>query len=91
VVDHDLLALYAETLEMYLRFKEDIDNYGTLVQGRSAQERVKNPSVVGLSNARADMVRLAKAIPLTNPRPDVSGAALDSWLKELCADDMAAS
>jgi phage terminase small subunit len=91
VVDHDLLALYAETLEMYLRFKEDIDNYGTLVQGRSAQERVKNPSVVGLSNARADMVRLAKAIPLTNPRPDVSGAAPDSWLKELCADDMAAS
>jgi phage terminase small subunit len=47
VVDHDLLALYAETLEMYLRFKEDIDNYGTLVQGRSAQERVKNPALSG--------------------------------------------
>jgi phage terminase small subunit len=60
VVDHDLLCLYAETLELYLRFKADIDDHGTLVQGRTLQERVKNPSLQGLSNARADMVRLAK-------------------------------
>jgi phage terminase small subunit len=87
VIDQDLLALYAETQELYLRFKQDIDDHGTLVQGRTLQERVKNPSLVGLSNARADLIRLSKSIPLVHPDPDVSGAALDSWLKEICASE----
>ena len=58
-VDHDLLCLFAETTEPYLRFKQDIDDHGTSVQGRTLQEKVRNPSLRGLSQARADLIRLA--------------------------------
>ena len=56
-----MLALYAETCELYFRFKQDVDDFGTLVQGRSAQEKVRNPSLMGLAQARTGLIRLAKA------------------------------
>jgi phage terminase small subunit len=87
LVDHDQLCTYAETLELYLRFKKDIDDHGTLVQGRTLQEKVRNPSLMGLAQARADLIRLSKVIPLVNTKPDLSGAALDSWLDDLMADE----
>ena len=82
-VDHDLLCLFAETTELYLRFKKDIDDHGTLVQGRTLQEKVRNPSLMGLSQARADLIRIAKAVPLTHPRPDMDGVEVDQFLEEI--------
>lgn len=82
-IDHDMLATYCETTELYLRFKQDIDTHGTLVQGRTLQEKVRNPSLMGLSQARADLIRLAKGIPLVNPRADTEGIAIDHLLEEL--------
>jgi phage terminase small subunit len=87
LIDHDLLCVYSETLELYLRFKKDIDEHGTLVTGRSAQERVKNPSLVGLASARADLIRLSRVIPMVDPKPDRTSAVVDAFIDELLSDD----
>lgn len=84
-IDHDQLCTYAETLELYLRFKRDIDDHGTLVQGRTLQEKVRNPSIMGLASARADLIRLSKVIPLVDPKPDRDGAFVDSYIDEMLA------
>jgi phage terminase small subunit len=78
-----MLALYAETVELYLRFKSDIDTHGTLVTGRSAQEQVRNPSLMGLSQCRADLIRLSKAVPLVSNKADAAGAELDHFIEEI--------
>jgi phage terminase small subunit len=83
IIDQDMLCLYAETCDLYLRFKADIDEHGTLVQGRSMQERVRNPSLMGLAQARTDLIRLAKAVPLVDPKPDYDGISIDHLLEEL--------
>jgi phage terminase small subunit len=31
-IDYDQLCAYCETTELYLRFKQDIDDHGTLVR-----------------------------------------------------------
>lgn len=87
VIDHDALATYCETVELYLACKRAVDEHGVLVRGRTEHERVKNPALTPMNQARAAATVLAKAIPLTNPDPDHSGAAIDSWLKEMCADE----
>jgi phage terminase small subunit len=78
-----MLCTYAETTELYLRFKADIDDHGTLVQGRTLQEKVRNPSLMGLSQARADLIKLARAVPLVHPRPDMDGVEVDQFLEEI--------
>ena len=62
--DLELLSVWCETLELYLQFRDDVATHGTLVQGRSQQEKVRNPSLMGLAQARADLARYAKQIPL---------------------------
>jgi phage terminase small subunit len=78
-----MLCTYCETTELYLRFKSDIDDHGTLVQGRTLQEKVRNPSLMGLSQARADLIKLARAVPLVHPRPDMDGVEVDQFLEEI--------
>ena len=74
-IDQDQLCTYCETVELYLRFKADVDEHGTLVQGRSLQEKVRNPSIMGLSQCRADLIRLARAVPLvTHSKAECDGA-----------------
>jgi len=78
-----MLALYAETCELYFRSKEDVDDFGTLVQGRNAQEKVRNPSLMGLAQAPTDLIRLAKAVPLVDPKPNTDGIEVDKFLEEI--------
>jgi len=86
VIDHDQLCTYAETVELYLRLKRDIDDFGTLVQGRTLQERVRNPSLMGLANCRADLIRLSRCIPLVDPKPDQDGIGVDKFLEDIMRD-----
>jgi phage terminase small subunit len=72
-------------LELYLRFLRDINDHGTLVQGRTLQEKVRNPSIMGLASARADLIRLSKCIPLMDPKPDRDGAFADAFIDEMLA------
>jgi phage terminase small subunit len=87
VIDQDMLCLYAETLDLYEQFKTDVETHGTLVPARAAQESVRNPSLMGLAQARTDLIRLAKAVPLVDPKPDKDGAAVDSWIDDMLAMD----
>jgi phage terminase small subunit len=88
-VDTELLAVFAETIDLYLRFKADVDRHGTLVPGRTDSELVRNPSLMGLGQCRADLVRLARQIPLTAPRVAGadSGADIDRFLADVMGDD----
>jgi P27 family predicted phage terminase small subunit len=82
-VDHDLVCLFAETTSMYLQLKADIDERGMLVAGRG-DVVVRHPGLTPLAQARADMLRIAKAIPLVSPATpaDGFGAEVDRLLEE---------
>jgi hypothetical protein len=68
---------------LYLRFKKDVDDYGTVVQGRTLQEKVRNPSLTDQAQARADLIRLSRVIPLVDPKPDMEGLEVDQFLQEI--------
>lgn len=76
IIDRELLAVFSETLELYERFMDDVSVHGTLVQGRTLQEKVRNPSLMGLAQARADLARYARQIPLMPP-PTAADAERD--------------
>jgi phage terminase small subunit len=82
-VDHDLLATYCQTLELCERCKAEVDNHCVLVEGRTKSELVRNPALTPLNQARTDLIRLARAVPLVNPRPDLDGIGIDHLLEEL--------
>jgi P27 family predicted phage terminase small subunit len=84
-VDHDLLCLFAETTSLYLRLKADVDKHGMLVPGRGDGVLVRNPAFTPLAQCRADLVRIAKAVPLTAPARAADGLSdeVDALLAEL--------
>ncbi len=43
---------------------------------------VRNPALTPLNQARTDLIRLAKAISLSDPKPDKDGAAIDTYIDE---------
>jgi P27 family predicted phage terminase small subunit len=83
-IDHDLLCLFCETTALYLRIKCDVDERGILVQGRG-DVVVRHPGLTPMAQARADLVRIAKAIPLALPAAQGDGfnAEVDRLLEEL--------
>ena len=54
--DTELLAVFAETLVLYLAFWKDVEDLGTLIPGRDGF-MVKNPSLTCLHTSRADLIR----------------------------------
>lgn len=87
LIDHDQLAMYCETAELYPRLKTDVETHGTLVQGRTLQEKVRKPSLMGFAQARADLIRMSRVIPLVGPKPDRDGAEWDSFLDSMISDE----
>jgi P27 family predicted phage terminase small subunit len=83
-IDQDLLCLFCETTELYLRVKADVDERGILVPGRG-DVVVRHPGLTPMAQARADLVRIAKAIPLASPaaQADGFGAEVDRLLEEM--------
>ncbi|MGH3556639.1 P27 family phage terminase small subunit [Mycobacterium sp.] len=83
-IDQDLLCLFSETTAMYLKLKADIDQRGMLVKGRG-DVVVRHPGLTPLAQARADMLRLAKGIPLAVPvtAADGFGAEVDALIEEM--------
>jgi len=84
-IDQDLLACYCQTLELYERCKAEIDNHGILVEGRTQRELVRNPALTPMNQVRTDLIRLAKAVPLVDPKPDHTGAAVDAFIDDMLA------
>ncbi|WP_428339791.1 P27 family phage terminase small subunit [Mycobacterium sp.] len=83
-IDPDLLCLFCETTALYLRIKSDVDERGILVPGRG-DVVVRHPGLTPMAQARADLVRIAKAIPLASPAAlaDGFGAEVDRLPAEI--------
>lgn len=54
---------------------------------RSDRDRVRHPLWTPYSQLQQSLIRLARTIPLVDPKADHSGAALDAWIDELVAGD----
>jgi P27 family predicted phage terminase small subunit len=82
-IDQDLVCLFCETTSLYMQLKADIEQQGMLVKGRG-DVLVRHPGLTPLAQARADMLRIAKAIPLAVPaQADNFGAEVDRLLEEI--------
>src|SRR5277367_3948291 len=83
-VDQDLVCLFCETTSMYARLKAEIEEQGMLVKGRG-DVVMRHPGLTPLAQARADMLRIAKAIPLALPaaQADGFGAEVDRLLEDI--------
>jgi P27 family predicted phage terminase small subunit len=83
-IDQDLLCLFCETTALYLTIKADVDARGILVGGRG-DVVVRHPGLTPMAQARADLVRIAKAIPLVTPPALADGfaAEVDNLLQEM--------
>jgi len=82
-IDHTLLATFCQTLDLYLQCLEEIRTHGVLVRGRTEKELVRSPALTPLNQARDAMIKLARAVPLVNPRPDLAGVEIDKFLEEI--------
>ena len=60
---------------------------GVLVSGaRSDREKVRHPLLTPLSQSQAMLVKLARAIPLVDLKPDRDGAAIDAYIDAMAAE-----
>src|SRR5258708_3647220 len=69
--DTELLAVFAETMTVYLQLQQDVETPGVIVSGRDGH-LIKNPSFSPLQATRADLIRLSKSIPLFSGQIDRS-------------------
>jgi hypothetical protein len=85
VISHDLLASFWQVLAVSQECLSQILADGVMVTGsRSERDRVRHPLWTPYTQCQQTLIRLARTVPLTDPKADVSGAALDSWLREMC-------
>lgn len=59
----------------YLGCMEQVDEHGILVQRRTERELVRNPALTPMNQARDALPKLARAVLLTNPKPDRDGTS----------------
>jgi phage terminase small subunit len=85
-VSHDLLANFCQLLHLSQECLTAIIADGVVVAGsRSERERIRHPLWTPYQQTQANLIKLARSIPLVNPKADHSGAALDSWLDDMMA------
>jgi phage terminase small subunit len=88
VISHDLLASFCQLLHLSQECLAAIIADGVVVAGsRSDRDRVRHPLWTPYSQTQANLIRLARSIPLVDLKADHSGAAIDSWLDEMMADE----
>jgi phage terminase small subunit len=86
-VTHEMLAVFCQTMYLYEQCKQEVDAHGVLVVGRTERERVRNPALTPLNQARDALMKLARAVPLVDPKPDRDGTEFDEFLRTVMADD----
>ena len=85
-ISRDVLANFCQLLHLSQECLTAILAYGVMVvRSRSERDRVRHPIWTPYTQCQQNLIRLARSIPLVDPKADVSGAALDSWLDELVA------
>jgi P27 family predicted phage terminase small subunit len=85
-ISQEMLAVFCQTLGLYLECMEQIDLYGVLVEGRTPRELVRNPALTPMNQSRAALVHLARSVPLLNAQHDQNGAAIDAYIDQMLAD-----
>lgn len=87
LVSHDLLATFCQVLTLSQECMAAILADGVVVAGsRSERERVRHPLFTPWSQCQSTLIKLARSIPLVDPKADHSGAAIDAWIDELVAE-----
>ena len=85
-ISRAVLANFCQLLHLSQECLTAILAYGVMVvRSRSERDRVRHPIWTPYTQCQQNLIRLARSIPLVDPKADVSGAALDSWLDELVA------
>ncbi|WP_232517792.1 hypothetical protein [Mycobacterium intracellulare] len=85
-MSHDLLANFCQVLHLAQECISNIMQDGVVVAGsRSDRDRVRHPLWTPYTQCQQTLIRLARSIPLVDPKADASDAALDSWLDEMVA------
>ncbi len=88
IISHDLLGNFCQVLALSQECMNAILADGVLVAGaRSDREKVRHPLLTPLSQSQAMLVKLARAIPLVDPKPDRDGAGIDAFINDMLAHD----
>jgi phage terminase small subunit len=85
-INHDALALYARTLATADELQKAVDDAGVLISGRGGG-LVRNPCLGPLAASRADLLRLARAVPLVDREAALATAKFDRWMDSLEDDE----
>lgn len=84
-ISQELLAVFCQTLQLYLECVEQVATHGVLVQGRTERELVRSPALTPLNQCRDALPKLARAVPLVDPsKRGRDGAEIDSLIDEFC-------
>jgi phage terminase small subunit len=87
LISPDLLANFCQVLALSQECMNAILADGVLVSGsRSDRDKVRHPLLTPLSQSQAMLVKLARAIPLVDPKPDKDGAAIDAFIDAMVAE-----
>lgn len=90
VISEDLLAQFCQTLALSQELLNGIIQDGVLVGGaRSDREKVRHPLFTPWSQMQTMLVKLARAIPLVDPKSvDLAGAAIDAAIDAMLREDV---
>lgn len=83
-VSHDLLASFCSLLQLSQECLAAILADGVVVAGsRSDRDQVRHPLWTPYSQCQSNLIRLARAIPLVDPKTKPGDGSLDAWLKAM--------
>jgi P27 family predicted phage terminase small subunit len=82
-VDLDALAVYSETLATHIALQAAVDEHGVMIPGARTTDPVKNPVLPALAATRDSLMRLARAVPLTDAAAAMESARFDKWMDSL--------
>lgn len=88
VISEDLLAQFCQVLALSQELLAGIVQDGVLVSGaRSEREKIRHPLITPWSQTQAMLVKLARVIPLVDPKAvDRDGVAADAMIDAMMAD-----
>jgi P27 family predicted phage terminase small subunit len=82
--DTELLAVFAETLVIYVELQKDVETRGVVVPASRGRGLAKNPSLSPLQATRTDLIRLSKSIPLFTGQID--RGEIDKQIQEILSE-----
>ena len=82
-ISKDMLASFCQTLSIAQDCMNTILEDGVLVSGSRNGDKVRHPLLTPLSQSQAMLVKLARVIPLADPKSNRESAELDAFITEM--------